>query len=124
MGGGAPYSAAIMVTASHLPPKWNGMKFFTSAGGLSKTDVRGMLSLSVGAEPYGDVPVKAPLVDFVASYKKSLVVRMREASGGLERPLEGLHVVLNAGNGAGGMMKEVLETLGADTSGSVNIQPD
>merc|ERR1719316_133127 len=42
----------------------------------------------------------------------------------MERPLEGLHVVLNPGNGAGGMMVEVLNALGADTSGSVNLQPD
>ena len=49
---------------------------------------------------------------------------MREATG-LERPLEGLRIVVDAGNGAGGYYAaDVLEPLGADTTGSRFLDPD
>ena len=98
--GESPYTAAIMVTASHLPSEWNGMKFFTSHGGLSKKDVSNMLALHDGEGSYSPPASKAMTIDpFMGLYKDSLVACMREASGGLERPLEGLRIVLNAGNG-------------------------
>eukprot|EP00747_Dinoflagellata_sp_TGD_P219695 gnl/TRDRNA2_/TRDRNA2_91773_c0_seq2.p1 gnl/TRDRNA2_/TRDRNA2_91773_c0~~gnl/TRDRNA2_/TRDRNA2_91773_c0_seq2.p1 ORF type:complete len:399 (-),score=54.94 gnl/TRDRNA2_/TRDRNA2_91773_c0_seq2:6-1076(-) len=124
--GDSPYAAAVMITASHLPSKWNGMKFFTSAGGLSTSDLRSMLSLCSEDEPSGPKSVEDKSVDsaFISSYKESLVAFMQQASGGLEKPLEGLRIVVNAGNGAGGMMVDVLQMLGADTAGSVNLEPD
>ena len=36
---------AIMITASHLPSCYNGLKFFTTEGGLEKTDVVEMLEM-------------------------------------------------------------------------------
>ena len=42
-----------------------------------------------------------------------------------ERPLEGFHIVVDAGNGAGGFYASaVLEPLGADISGSQFLDPD
>ena len=42
-----------------------------------------------------------------------------------EKPLEGLHIVVDAGNGAAGFFaSEILSALGADTSGSVYLEPD
>ena len=38
---------AIMITASHLPFYYNGMKFFTSEGGLEKKDIKELLDISV-----------------------------------------------------------------------------
>jgi phosphomannomutase len=123
--GDLPSQASVMITASHLPPEYNGMKFFTSDGFLSKADVREMLTFSDESQQYSGVPsVRTPVIPFMASYKASLVAKMREVSGGLQHPLQGLHIVLNAANGAGGIMTEVLEALGADTSGSVNLKPD
>ena len=42
-----------------------------------------------------------------------------------EHPLKGFHIVVDAGNGAGGFYaKDVLEPLGADVSGSQFLDPD
>ncbi len=38
---------AIMITASHLPYYYNGLKFFTESGGLEKTDIKEMLDIAV-----------------------------------------------------------------------------
>lgn len=41
------------------------------------------------------------------------------------KPLKGFHIVVDAGNGAGGFYaKDVLRPLGADTSGSQFLEPD
>ena len=45
---GFAYDGGIMLTASHLPPERNGMKFFTPAGGLSKADVTTLLERAEG----------------------------------------------------------------------------
>ena len=47
------------------------------------------------------------------------------AAAGRPRPLEGLRIVVDAGNGAGGFFtRKVLEPLGADTTGSRYLSPD
>ena len=50
----------------------------------------------------------------------------REVNGeDYDHPLQGLHIVVDAGNGAGGFYAgEVLEPLGADVSGSQFLEPD
>lgn len=46
-------------------------------------------------------------------------------AAGRPRPLEGLRIVVDAGNGAGGFFtRKVLEPLGADTAGSRYLSPD
>ncbi|MCQ2437282.1 MAG: phosphomannomutase/phosphoglucomutase, partial [Clostridia bacterium] len=40
------------------------------------------------------------------------------------KPLLGMHVVVDAGNGAGGFYADFLEQLGAETTGSLNLEPD
>lgn len=42
----------------------------------------------------------------------------------LAKPLLGLHVVVDAGNGAGGFYAELLESLGAWIEGSQFLEPD
>lgn len=41
-----------------------------------------------------------------------------------DKPLEGLNIVLNAGNGSGGFFNDVLKELGADVSASIWLEPD
>ena len=42
-----------------------------------------------------------------------------------DKPLAGFKIVVDAGNGAGGFYaSDVLEPLGADTEGSVYLEPD
>ena len=61
---------------------------------------------------------------FMDEYSEILVARVRKACG-TERPLEGKKVIVDAGNGAGGFFTEkVLKPLGADTAGSLYLEPD
>lgn len=114
----------IMITASHLPFNRNGMKFFTKNGGADKGDIKEILTLAAeGGFPQGSKGTVEP-VDFISRYAMGLVEQIRRETG-MERPFEGKNIVVDAGNGAGGFFAEkVLEPLGADTTGSVFLEPD
>ncbi|XP_034704209.1 phosphoglucomutase-like, partial [Vitis riparia] len=130
-----PADGSIMITASHLPYNRNGFKFFTNAGGLGKADIKDILERAasiysnfaveglVDSERKASVSIKR--VDYMALYTSYLVEAVRRAAGNIERPLEGLHIVVDAGNGAGGFFAgKVLEPLGAITTGSQFLEPD
>ncbi|KAA3481652.1 putative phosphoribomutase isoform X1 [Gossypium australe] len=127
-----PADGAIMITASHLPYNRNGFKFFTNDGGLGKNDIKDILEraasiysnfLAKGYSVKASESVKK--VDYMAVYTSDLVKAVRKAAGNIEKPLEGFHIVVDAGNGAGGFFAaKVLEPLGAITSGSQFLEPD
>ncbi|GAV73095.1 PGM_PMM_I domain-containing protein/PGM_PMM_II domain-containing protein/PGM_PMM_III domain-containing protein [Cephalotus follicularis] len=130
-----PVDGAIMITASHLPYNRNGFKFFTSAGGLGKVDIKDILERAADIysnftnEGLMDSKRKAAAsvkkVDYMTVYTSDLVKAVRKAAGNLEKPLEGFHIVVDAGNGAGGFFAaKVLQPLGAITSGSQFLEPD
>jgi len=121
---GFRFDGSVMVTASHLPFNRNGYKFFTQAGGLEKQDIRAILDLASSEEHTG-LPAAAVEKDgFMAEYADILCRKVQEATG-LQRPLEGLRIVVDAGNGAGGFYADrVLQPLGADTAGSRFLDPD
>lgn len=113
---------AVMITASHLPYFHNGFKFFTREGGLDKADITQILSEErevSQAEPK-DIVSRG----LIGDYSRYLVDFIRKQTGE-EFPLKSLHIIVDAGNGAGGFFaKEVLEELGADTKGSCYLEPD
>ncbi len=120
---------AIMLTASHLPFNRNGLKFFTAQGGLNKADITAILTLArennfKSAQKQGSLTSR----DFISVYSNGLVEQIRQAVNHpdhYEQPLKDLHIVVDAGNGAGGFYADkVLEPLGADTSGSQFLEPD
>ncbi|KAH9703778.1 phosphoglucomutase [Citrus sinensis] len=130
-----PVDGAIMITASHLPYNRNGLKFFTNAGGLGKPDIKDILERAAdiykkfmvegltNSEKQTSTSIKR--VDYMSVYTSDLVKAVRRAAGDIEKPLEGFHVVVDAGNGAGGFFAaKVLEPLGAKTSGSQFLEPD
>ncbi|MBQ3938695.1 MAG: phosphomannomutase/phosphoglucomutase [Clostridia bacterium] len=119
-----PFDASVMVTASHLPFNRNGFKFFTRDGGLEKQDIKAILALAASDRHTGLPAASVSTGCFMPEYAGILCRKVREATG-LERPLEGLRIVVDAGNGAGGFYAaEVLEPLGADTTGSRYLEPD
>lgn len=127
---GYEYDGSIMLTASHLPFNRNGLKFFTRDGGLEKADITAVLSIADeiedGLHPADAAAVPGSVVkmDFISIYAAGLVTKIRNATGSL-RPLEGTHIIVDAGNGAGGFYAEkVLKPLGADTAGSQFLEPD
>ncbi|GMP68989.1 hypothetical protein CsSME_00028405 [Camellia sinensis var. sinensis] len=130
-----PVDGSIMITASHLPYNRNGLKFFTNAGGLGKADIKDILERAANIysnftiESLKDAERKASSsvkrVDYMGVYTSDLVAAVRKAAGNIEKPLEGFHIVVDAGNGAGGFFAaKVLEPLGAITTGSQFLEPD
>ncbi len=126
---GYEYDGAIMLTASHLPFNRNGLKFFTKNGGLEKQDIVALLEIvdsgkSAFSEGYGNIEQ----VDLISAYAENLIDIIRKGADDPEdfmKPLKGLKIIVDAGNGAGGFFAgKVLEPLGADTSGSQFLEPD
>ena len=122
-----PVAGSVMITASHLPFNRNGFKFFTRDGGLEKGDIAEILGMAAS----GDLP--APKnggtcveVDFMSRYKSHLVdyIRSGVKAADYNRPLAGMHIIVDAGNGSGGFFVDVLEELGARTEGSQFTDPD
>ncbi len=121
---GFRFDAAVMITASHLPFNRNGFKFFTQNGGLEKQDIKAILTLAASDRRTGLPAATVTTGSFMPEYAAILCRKVREATG-LARPLEGLRIVVDAGNGAGGFYAaDVLEPLGADTTGSRYLEPD
>ena len=123
---------AVQITASHHPFNRNGLKFFTPEGGLEGGDITDILYIAQGLSE-GGKRFKAAVLgslsrqDYMSEYAK----RLREMicagvnSKDYDRPLEGFHIVVDAGNGVGGFYAEkVLAPLGADIKGSQFLEPD
>ena len=117
---------SIMITASHLPPERNGLKFFLADGGLEEKDVVELLEMASSLTPEefaasGTITSKP----FLPVYMEQLADRIRSGLGtDQSKPLQGLHVVVDAGNGAGGFYAELMESLGARIDGSQFLEPD
>lgn len=116
---------SVMITASHLPMNRNGLKFFTRRGGVEKEDIRAIIDLAEGGDLHpADQRGSITHTDLIGLYAADLVSKVRSATGA-EHPLDGLRIVVDAGNGAGGFYAEkVLAPLGADISGSQFLDPD
>ncbi|KAF2295762.1 hypothetical protein GH714_033890 [Hevea brasiliensis] len=130
-----PVDGAIMITASHLPYNRNGFKFFTNDGGLGKADIKDILERA--ADIYNNFTNESLMkskrqacesvkkVDYMTVYASDLVKAVHKAAGNIEKPLEGFHIIVDAGNGAGGFFAaKVLQPLGAITNGSQFLEPD
>lgn len=121
------FDGAIMITASHLPFNRNGYKFFDRDGGLEHDDITEILEIASGLT-YTEADLSGvEKVDSISVYCNFLQDKIKESiqADNFDKPLEGLHVVVDTGNGAGGFFVEkVLKPLGANTSGSQFLEPD
>lgn len=118
--------AALSITASHHPYNRNGLKFFTCGGGLEGSDITDILNITLsGGKIDGSGSVTdCGFLDEYAAYLRKLICSSLGSSEE-EKPLKNLKFAVDAGNGAGGFYAEkVLKPLGADTSGSINLEPD
>jgi phosphomannomutase len=137
--GGGGVDAAVMVTASHLPVDRNGFKIFphwSRGGSVSRDELRdlGRRAKHVASKLFEQMAVPATSgnqalfcsewVDYMPRYKDNLKGAIARSDKKGASPLEGLSIVLNAGNGSGGFFAKVLSDLGADVSGSVHLEPD
>lgn len=120
---------SIMITASHLPYEYNGLKFFTAAGGAEHEDIERILELATEVEVrHMESIAMITRQDLLSVYAADLVEKIRKGisnSVNPEKPLTGRHIIVDAGNGAGGFfVEQVLQPLGADTTGSQFLDPD
>ncbi len=125
--------AGIMITASHLPKDRNGFKFFTKDGGLEKADIRSILEVAGSDEELAKLSgcqSEAGIIeksDLMARYSEFLREKIKSevCASDFEKPLAGLKIVVDAGNGAAGFYAyDVLAKLGADISDSQFLEPD
>ena len=124
----AAADGAIQITASHHPFDRNGLKFFTPDGGLDAADVGTVLKLAAaGKKPLPAKQGEVISCDFMREYAAILreFIKKNVAAERYDKPLYGFHIVVDAGNGAGGFFAtEVLEPLGANIEGSQFLEPD
>lgn len=128
------YDGSIMMTASHLPYTRNGLKFFTKSGGFTSLEVEELCDRA--ARKYANRQARVSLVltkppiraDLMSAYSKHLRDIIKERINHpthYDTPLDGFQIIVNAGNGSGGFFTwDVLDRLGADTFGSLHLNPD
>ena len=119
--------AAVQITASHHPFNRHGLKFFTRDGGLDGSDIEAILTHAQADDKPAPASGSVEKVNYMEHYSAHLrdIIKRGVNADDYELPLKGFHIVVDAGNGAGGFYaSEVLEPLGADTTGSVCLEPD
>lgn len=119
--------ASIQITASHHPYDKNGLKFFTKNGGLEGFEIEEILELAQNHKALSRNCGSLRHYDFMKVYSKILrdMICREVAADDYEKPLKGLKIIVDAGNGAGGFyVNDVLEPLGADCGGSQFLEPD
>lgn len=145
---------SIMITASHLPYEKNGFKYFTRRGGLEKTDIKRIIEYAESDDQLSGLGPKTAdydymivdkhvvysarevhLMDEYAAHLRDIIVSgiggigentgESDRSGENAKPLSGLKIVVDAGNGSAGFYAlDVLSPLGADVSASQFLEPD
>lgn len=124
------YDGSVMITASHLPFNRNGLKFFDKDGGLEHEDITAVLELSDAQDAEKNKAAdisKNGIYDLIETYaahiRKSIVKGLSSSES--DKPLSGLKIVVDSGNGASGFfVDKILNPLGADTTGSQFLEPD
>ena len=121
---------AVMITASHLPYYYNGLKFFTKDGGCEKEDIDEILEDAFNMQEEFKVKNKGIVEkrNLIEEYSKILIDKIRKGVSfkeDYEKPLRGNKLIVDAGNGDGGFFAyNVLSELGADISGSQFLDAD
>ena len=69
--------------------------------------------------------VKKDLLSTYSAHMRKMIIKQVAGGADRQRPLAGLKIVVDAGNGAGGFYaRDILAPLGADISGSRFLEPD
>lgn len=117
-------TASVQITASHHPYDKNGLKFFTAEGGFEGEDIKAILEKADALSSVETASPNAEKIDFMSQYSDILKKKILEGISDGDKPLSGFHIVVDAGNGAGGFFEKLLRELGADTTGSQFLEPD
>ena len=104
-------TASVMVTASHLPFNRNGLKFFTPKGGLDSKDIATILAIAESGDyAYSGTQGSNTALDFMAIYSRHIADYICEGvnADDYAHPLQGMHIIVDAGNGNGGFFEKIL----------------
>ncbi len=131
------YDGAVMITAGQKPAEYNGFQFFYKQGQLSNDD---LTELMVQAQEIHDATtdetLEAPLpvedthysdMDMQSLYSAIMGMNICDgvAAKQYDYPLDGLHIIVDAGNGVGRfLVNDILKPLGAKTTGSLSVKPN
>ena len=114
--------AGVVVTASHNPPPDNGLKLWTPSGQAFDADRRQRITEIIDESAYAfaawdDTGSRRRDSTAEKAHKAALIEAVDRES------IEGLNVVVDVGNGVGGVTASALGALGASVT-TLNAQPD
>jgi len=114
--------AGVSVTASHNPPEDNGLKLWTPSGQAYDTDRRAEIERLVEEEAYdlAGWDGHGSRTDWADARERHAAALVETGDGSLGGDLS---VVVDVGNGAGGVTADALFELGCDVR-TLNAQPD
>lgn len=99
--------AAVMITASHNPPQYNGFKIWAGKSTIYGEELQRLRSLYEGDPTPAAIPGLISTTDVLPDYEAAVLSRTT-----LSRPLK---IVLDGGNGAGGLVcSRILAGMGAE----------
>jgi len=128
------FDGSVMITASHLPFNRNGFKFFDKNGGLDHEDISILLeianSIEIDENDIANLKIENEkysqfnLLQRYSTHLRSVICKGLNCKED-EKPLSGLKIVVDSGNGASGFfVSDILKPLGCDTTGSQFLEPD